>query len=373
MSVQKNHWVGNSAELKQACDALSRNSAIAVDTEFMRTNTFYPVAALFQLACDEHIYLIDPLTIDDFSPLVDLFLNSEVTKVLHSCSEDMEVFRHFLGCLPEPLVDTQIAASFVGHGLSIGYAALVKELLDIPLEKGETRSDWLRRPLTDSQKHYAEQDVAHLLEAYRLLVEQLHNCGRSAWSEEEQQALLQNSKQADTGGEYYRRIKAAWRLSAKELATLKLLSDWREQEARDADKPRNHVIAENDLFAIAQRNPTTTADLHALKLPKPKIGRYGSIVLKLMDVARSLPEEEWPEPLPGPLPARQKNTMKRLKEVVEECAEKNQLEAAVLVKKNDLVDFVRSGMSGAWQLPPRLLGWRKAVVGDALLAVAENS
>jgi ribonuclease D len=155
-------WVASDDGLRTCCEQLSTASRIAVDTEFMRSSTFYPKAALIQLFADEvdpqHCYLVDPLAIGDFEPLVKLLTDPSVVKVFHACSEDLEVFSSFLGCVPEPLVDTQIAAGLLGYGPACSYASLVETLLGISLEKGETRSDWLQRPLQSKQLQYAVQD-----------------------------------------------------------------------------------------------------------------------------------------------------------------------------------------------------------------------
>jgi ribonuclease D len=138
------------------------NTFVIVDTEFMRRDTFWPQAALVQLcfpAEPNFAWLLDPLAISDFTPLQDLFEDESVVKVLHSASEDLEVFQQFLGCQPLPIFDTQRAAAFVGRGFGLGYRALVEAISGLELAKDETRSNWLARPLTDAQLNYAAADV----------------------------------------------------------------------------------------------------------------------------------------------------------------------------------------------------------------------
>ena len=159
-------WISQDHELAELCERLRGQAAVAVDTEFMRTDTFYPIAGLIQLGDGKVCYLVDPLSITDFSPLRELMLDEKVVKVLHSCSEDIEVFVSLLGEVPSPIFDTQIAAAFAGLGFSLGYAGLVKAVLNIDVPKDETRSDWLQRPLSESQIKYAALDVAHMLIVY---------------------------------------------------------------------------------------------------------------------------------------------------------------------------------------------------------------
>ncbi len=224
---QDSRWIDSNQLLQACCSDLSTASAIAVDTEFMRTDTFYPVAALFQISDGHHCYLIDPLNIDNFKPLTELFQNQSVVKVFHACSEDLEVFNHFLKCLPYPLVDTQIAAGLLNYGSSLGYASLVNELLGVELEKGETRSNWLQRPLAEKQCTYAMDDVLYLLEVYQKLEVDLKDKKRFSWFQEECKTLLDIAREPVNPSEYFRRIKSGWKLSRKDLSVLKALSEWR--------------------------------------------------------------------------------------------------------------------------------------------------
>jgi ribonuclease D len=173
--------VEDDAALDAALSALDGATEIAVDTEFMRRNTYYPQVALLQLCVDDHAWLIDPLKISTLDALRELMLNPACTKILHSCSEDLEVFRHWLAVVPEPLIDTQRAAALVGQAFGLGYRALVAELTGVELDKGETRSDWLKRPLSESQCHYAALDVTELVPAWALLRERAQQQGRMDW------------------------------------------------------------------------------------------------------------------------------------------------------------------------------------------------
>src|SRR5690606_1721940 len=165
-------WIAQDSELAELCARWRQQAALAIDTEFMRSETFYPIAGLLQFGVGKVCYLIDPLAINDFEPLRELLLDEAVTKVLHSCSEDLEVFQRWLNVVPAPLFDTQIAAAFAGYGFSLGYAGLIKAVLNIEIPKEETRSDWLQRPLSVAQLKYAALDVAHMLIVYGKLLQQ---------------------------------------------------------------------------------------------------------------------------------------------------------------------------------------------------------
>jgi ribonuclease D len=371
-------WIATDEQLKVCCQRLRGATRIAVDTEFMRSHTFYPKAALFQLAgehtASEGCYLIDPLSITDFAPLIELLNDPGIVKIFHACSEDLEVFNTLLGCVPAPLVDTQIAAGLLGHGASLSYAALVESLLGIKLEKGETRSDWLQRPLQIQQLHYAVQDVVNLLPLYDRLNEALEQAGRLAWLREDCEVLVAGAQMPQNLDAYYLRIKSAWKLSEQQLATLRQLSHWRERRARQRDMPRNHVLHERVLWSLAKQQPQTVAALRSVEgLEVRKIKRLGEELLEVIEQARALPVQSYPPPLPAPLTIAQRTLVKALKEIVEEKATSLRIPPEVLVKKADYDFIVRSGMQGGrYHLPERLQGWRRAVVGESLLQVASD-
>ena len=157
-------WILDDASLARHCAEWRKLPYVALDTEFMRVDTFYPIAGLLQVGDGQRAYLVDPLVVKDWAPFAELLEDPAVTKVLHSCSEDLEVFLRLTGALPAPLFDTQLAAGYLNIGFSMGYSRLVKEVLDIDLPKGETRSDWLQRPLSETQISYAAEDAQHLAE-----------------------------------------------------------------------------------------------------------------------------------------------------------------------------------------------------------------
>jgi len=165
--VADNQTLAAAAGPWQQCDAL------AIDTEFVRTDTFYANLGLIQISDGTDCWLVDPLTISDFSPLIDLMTNPAVVKVFHATSEDLEILEQTLGCIPTPLFDTQVAAALTGYGFSKGYGPLVGLLLGIELDKHETRSNWMKRPLTEAQMGYAAEDVYHLAAIYQLLKQRL--------------------------------------------------------------------------------------------------------------------------------------------------------------------------------------------------------
>ena len=347
------------------------SEAVIVDTEFMRRNTFYPQVALVQLcfaregADSDTAWLIDPLTIQDTTPLVTLFTDPAVVKVLHSASEDMEVFQKWLGVLPQPLFDTQRAAAMVGRGFGMGYRALVHEICDIDLPKGETRSDWLQRPLTESQCEYAALDVTWLLPVWRELHKQCEQQGKQNW-------VLADGRDA-MGAlgtaviDYHKRIKTAWKLNPRQLGSLAAICDWREQTARRRDKPRSWIIDDKACLGLAQQDPQNWAELKAgVDLPPPALRRYGDDLLAVLAAQRGVPEDDLPQALPGPLNAGQRDQVKKLKARARTIAEELAMAPEVLLQARDYELLLREATGVASSVPVHWQGWRSDIVIEPL-------
>lgn len=368
-------WIAQDQELAELCARWRQQAAIAIDTEFMRSETFYPIAGLIQVGDGRGCYLIDPLAITDFSPLRELLLDPAVTKVLHSCSEDLEVFQRLLDLVPSPLFDTQIAAAFAGYGFSLGYAGLVKAVLNIDVPKEETRSDWLQRPLSVAQLKYAALDVAHMLVVYGKLLQQLKATGRLQWVKEDCADLVTNARQPDDFTQAYRKVGFAWKLRSQELATLQQLCIWRETEARERNVPRNRLVKEPVLWEIARRQPSDLEQLQRIRdLPPRTLRDYGEQLLAIVAASGASDPASWPERLPPPLAIREAAQLKRLKKHVRDLAEKLDMPVEIFVRKKEYEELLRSGLhSEEFVLPSRLQGWRFEVVGQTLLALAQEA
>jgi ribonuclease D len=348
--------------LAQAADS----DVVIVDTEFMRRNTFFPQVALLQLcfsggSSDETAWLVDPLKLDDPSPLAQLLTDPSVVKVLHSASEDLEVFQQWLGVLPQPLFDTQRAAALLGLGFGMGYSALVQSICDVDLPKGETRSDWLQRPLTQSQCEYAAQDVIWLLPVYRALEERCEQQEKREWVLADGRDA--SASLASAAGDYYKRIKTAWKLNARQLGALQAISDWREETARRRDKPRGWIIDDKACLQLAQQDPASWAELKSgVDLPPPAQRRYGEALLALLEKQRQVPEASLPEVLPSPLDARQRQQVKTLKSSARAIAERLGMAPEVLLQSRDYEALLREAHGQTTVIPRHWLGWREELV-----------
>lgn len=352
-------------ESDEALDAMLQRAAgsdvVMVDTEFMRRNTFYPEVALLQLCfrggdADGTAWLVDPLKIQNTAGIVSLLTNPSVVKVLHSGSEDLEVFQHWLGILPLPLFDTQRAAAMVGLDFGLGYRSMVLELCEVDLPKGETQSDWLQRPLTESQCEYAAQDVTWLLDAYTQIATRCDAQSKTTWVLED--GVVATASLATTATDYYKRVKGAWKLPPQQLAVLIAVCDWREAKARERNKPRSWIIDDKACLQLAEHRP---ADWRALKatteLPAPAQRRYGDELLELIGAVQKPPVAALPEALPAPLDAGQRNVLKKLKQTAAAIAKELGVAPQVLLQSKDYEILLRGEqVSGYWS------GWRQALV-----------
>ncbi|WP_231758168.1 ribonuclease D [Microbulbifer elongatus] len=355
-------WVDSDAQLAELCSRWRTQSAVALDTEFMRSRTFYPQPALVQVGDGKHCYLIDNLAIENLEPLKELLQDTRVVKIMHSCSEDLETLDRLLGAIPDPIFDTQIAAAITGLGAGLGYAATVSQLLQIDLPKSETRSDWLQRPLSDSQKNYAALDVAWLPFVYGIQLKQLREQGRLDWLREDCAAMVEAARRPEPPEQYYLKVKGAWRLRPNQLAVLQDLCAWREREARARNMPRNHLLKENVCLALAQNMPKYLATLAQPGLEGKTLRRYGDTLLGI--IAGAAEREDPPARLPQPLNREQGEVLKLLRKKVNELAEAAGLPPEILVRKKELEVLVLARQP---ELEGRLGGWRRAVVGEPLL------
>jgi ribonuclease D len=364
--------VETAAALAAATGVWKGVEALALDTEFVRERTFFPKLGLIQVSDGRAAYLIDPLAIPDLAPFAAVLRAPGTVKVVHSASEDLEVFKRALDAVPEPLFDTQIGAALAGVGGSLGYQKLVATVLGVELGKGETRTDWLARPLSPAQRSYAAEDVAYLLPVYVRLRDELLRLGRLSWVLEDSAALLSGLTRLEEDPDAaYRRIRGAGRLNRRQLGVLQTLAAWRDQEARRRDLPRSFVLKEDLLLSLATRKPTVAEDL--VRLPTfdaRQAARDGVTWLALIEQALARPEAELPEPperLPFTPAVRQLED--RLRQLVAERAAALGIPPEILSSRRNLGGLLKSALTDPEpRLPRELSGWRREVIGEDLLA-----
>lgn len=369
MDKQAFSYIDSDHGLRQLCEQLQSRSSIALDTEFVRENTYYPIPALIQLYCGEQVYLLDPLAIKNFDPLIAILNDTSIVKVMHSCSEDMDVFNYLFNTVPSPVFDTQVAAGICGIGFSMGYQRLVEALIGHSLAKTETRSDWLQRPLSDEQCQYALHDVLWLLDIYHDLTRKLEQLQRGDWCQQDCVQIVERALIPQDDDSYYLRVKSAWRLEGPHLNVLKALCAWRERTARSVDIPRGRLATDGILMEAAQLLPSGKAQLRAIpRIRQSTLRKYADEILSIIDQAASI------EPIQYPPALLQKNSrdyrqlLKDMQRVVLDIAGQHNLPIEILGRKRDLEEYIELRQQS-------LIGqsWRAELITEALEQLLNDS
>lgn len=366
--------------LHEYCAKISEAKVLAVDTEFVRTRTLLPKLGLVQVYDGEHLGLIDTVKINDLSPLNAILADTKVLKVLHSCSEDLEAFRANLGLIPSPIFDTQIAAGLLQIGPSIGYANLIEKLQNVVLDKGESRTDWIARPLSTEQLRYAAADVYYLLPAYHQLSEQIESKGMTEIVLSEV-ACIGQKKTHTLPPEYaYLNIANAWKLSPKSRLALKLLAEWRLQRAREKDIAINFVLKEQVMVSIAMKLPSHVAQLSAIDgfLPRD-IRQHGDHLLQLVSRASQADESECPLKIKRLIDFREyKKALSDLKQLCQEVSKANDIPIEHLASKKQLNQWLKwcwfeIDETEKMKLKPDIIsGWRASLFTPKLRTLFNN-
>jgi ribonuclease D len=351
-------WISNDQHLSQAVAAWG--DQIALDTEFIRTDTYYPVPGLYQVASAGKIYLIDPLEITDWTPMADYLVDPESVIVMHACQEDLELLHHHLGLMPANVFDTQLANAFVSTDYSLSYAALVERILGVSLEKQQTRSNWLRRPLSDDQIKYAIDDVLYLGEVYEQLKDALEQHNRVHWYQQDMQE--RGSYDPVAPDDYFRNVKKAWQLSGPQLATLKMLCGWRERTARQENVPRNRVVWDEHLLSFAQIEVLTKKHVFDA-LPRGIANRYAEQLVAHHTMAK---DAELPAALPRPLNTAQNAQLKKLRATALDVVEDMALAPELLARKRDIENCLRHYLQHQ-ELSEPYHAWRGELLADKFL------
>jgi ribonuclease D len=289
--------ITDSKTLADLCARLAKSPFVAVDTEFMRENTYWPILCLIQIADLNEAAAIDPMADGlDLKPLLDLMTeNQDVLKIFHAGGQDIEIVHNLTGKTPHPLFDTQIAAMAIGQGDQIGYSNLVDSWLGITLDKGARFTDWARRPLDKRQIDYAIGDVTHLVKIFPMILEKLRKLNRGQWLDHEMEKLADPANYVNDPETAWQRLRAPSR-KPDLLGRLKALAAWREREAQGKDLPRGRIVKDETLVDIAAHPPRAQADLAKVRgLSASWAGNdIGGRMMKALADAQPMPADEIP-------------------------------------------------------------------------------
>ncbi len=357
-------FIDRPEQLATFVEAMRGARWLAVDTEFIRERTYFPRLCLIQIASEEIAACIDPLKIEDLTPLKALLLDPGITKVFHAARQDLEIFLHIWGELPTPIFDTQPAAALLGIGDQVGYGNLIQQLLGVNLAKDHSRTDWSRRPLQKAQLRYALDDVIYLGQAYLKMRRKLEEQGRLEWLEAEFEYLADPATYALEPMAMWQRVKGRQHLKGVRLAILQQLAAWREEQALARDLPRRWILKDDVLLELARRAPGNLSELARIRgLESSFVRSNGEALLERIRQARQLPREQWPveKPRPEKLSAVEEATLDILTGALRLIADEAGLSPQVIASRKDLAALLRN------EPQARLLqGWRRKLAGEPL-------
>ena len=364
--------IDSTQELVKFTDQMKKLPYIVVDTEFMRERTYWPELCLIQIAGGDLAAIIDPKAAEmDLTPLLDIIAAPEIIKVFHSGRQDLEVFYQLSRKVPQNVADTQIMAMALGYGDSVGYEALIKDILNIQIDKGARFTDWSQRPLTTRQLKYALSDVTYLLPAYEKLHAELVKRNRLAWIEEEINYLINPANYTALPEEAWRRLKIR-NDKPRFLAVLKEIAAWREREAQARNLPRQRIVKDDALLEIAVHPPDNRTGLNSYRaLPK----EFGSSILgeglwDSIEKGLNLPKDQIPrlpskpswQEKPGP-------AADLLKVFIKHICQINQVSPKLLASTSelDILSFLKEEAD-----IPLLNGWRYELCGEEAIKLLKG-
>lgn len=356
-------WVADRSALNETIAALSELPRLALDTEFERIRTYWPKLALVQAVMPDDIALIDPLAFESLHDLGRAFVARAPTWLMHSPSEDLVALAPLLPSPPAALIDTQLAAGLAGLGTGIGYQKLVAQVLGVELSKTETRSDWMKRPLSELQLAYAADDVAHLDALGDALIEKLDALGRGDWIVQEGARTLQAAFSDAPARNLHHDYRSAWKLGEDAQRRLDAILRWRERIARETDRPKPWVLDNQLAFDLAAKPPGNLADLQRALQAQRAFPRARAA--DLLELLRQPDVDPNFAAAPKPFTRDEEAALERLKAAIEAEAAALALEPSLLAPRRLQEARLRTG-----QWPDELPPWRRerlsAIAADIL-------
>ncbi|WP_420457391.1 ribonuclease D [Rubrivirga sp.] len=362
--------------LRQLCDRARALPAVALDTEFVWERSYYPGLGLVQVGLGgDDIHLVDTVALDgQLGALGDVLEDPGVVKVLHDAAQDLQILARATDSLPVNAFDTQRAAGLVGQTATASLQDLVEWATGVRLEKGETRSNWLRRPLSDSQARYAEDDVRFLLDVYDTLLAEAEARDRTAWVASEMERYDERSlyDEADPSDAVDRlKVRGLGRMSGRQRAVLRAVAAWREVEARRLDRTRRMVLPDEALAQVAERMPRSEDDLRKLRLTDRQLGRYADGLLGAVEAgAAAEPERVERRGRPGPDDHRRAARLLVAQGFLAGRCERQEVDSGLVATKSQLAALVEAGPDAVAEAFP---GWRYDFVGRDLEALLRGT
>ena len=367
-------WVREQSGLDEVIAALATCGRVALDTEFIKRDTYYPRLALVQMNTGDHVYLLDAPQLQ----LAELWqaLSKVDVAIWHACGEDLGIFYLLSGCPPlTNIFDTQIALSYLTGQLQMGYQQALDDQLDMHIDKEQSQSDWLQRPLSDEQEQYAIDDVRFLPALYLSLEYELKKQGLYdyVWADCQLYANdLYDTQHVEDDAMYL--TMADYRYTSEQMAILQAVATWREELARATNQPRTFVIKKQAVREIITEKPNTMRELaHKTTMHRSMLRLYGEELLKVIKDAKNLHPAEYPDCLLPPYRSKNKVLSKAVQQAIDDQAKNIGVPANVLIRKkwlSQLYEIIAFDKDLS-ELPEGLKGWRNEWVMQTLIPVIE--
>ena len=358
-------FIDTQEELESFIARACTSSVIALDTEFMREKSYYPQLCLLQIATDDEIAIIDPLAVTDLRGLAEPFADTSIVKIMHAGRQDLEIMFNQVGALPDPVFDTQIAATLMGHVQQIGLAPLISSICGVHLKKRDSYTDWTRRPLSKSQIAYAADDVRYLPDVYRFMKQELEAAGRLSWLDDDFKELSNPQRYISNDRELFRKLKRVNQLSIRQLSAAREVTAWREQRAKERDIPRKWVLADEQIVEACKREPRTIDELFMVRGISERLSTNDArAVVQAICTGLDLEPALLPTvDKPSKNEASVEVEVDALTAIARLRAKEHNIALQTLAPHGDLVDVARRKMDS-----PVLHGWRREIVGNDLLS-----
>ena len=363
-------YIATQENLAAFVERARSSSVLAIDTEFLREKTYYAKLCLLQMATDDEVVIVDPFEMDDLSVLAPLLTDERIVKLFHAAGQDLEIILREVGVLPRPVFDTQIAAALLGHTQQIGYAALVHAECGVSLKKIDSFTDWSRRPLSASQRDYADDDVVYLPRLYAGMRAALEEKGRLHWLDHDFEELSDPARYEANERERFRRLKRVSQLSRRQLSAAREVAAWRELEAQRRDVPRKWVVTDEQIVEACKREARTIDELFMVRGLSDRLStKDARAVVSLISSALSAPPDTWPElDRCGKSEPNVDAELDLMSALVRLRAKENGIAFPTLASHDDLARVARGYREGV----DLLRGWRRAIVGEELLELLDG-
>lgn len=359
--------IATAADLEALCRRVAGSARVGLDTEFHNERSYAARLMVVQIAFEDGAAIVDPLAVRDLRPLCDAL--SRTTVVGHALSSDLKIFADRFGVVPPEVFDCQVAASFLGYGMAISLADLVRDVVGVRLKKSQTVSDWSMRPLTEKQIEYLVDDVAHLLPMHDALLARLRELGRESWALEECRLLGDPERYRTEERRLYAKIPGSNRMNRRELGILAEIVRWRDELARERDVPAKYILPDDVVGGLAVLRPKAAEDLVQLRRLDAGARRsLGPAILGAVARGEALTDDELPERFSRPLGPSRETLVALMSVVAGEIARANDLPASLIVPRSVLERAARElpGTQDEFERALGLSSWRLGLVSAPL-------